>query len=163
MRRALALTLALALVPAAGCGGGGGPSAASSQAQPRTSGPFLTADELERQVAAGFRDGLYRLAVMTQQSDDAVDLGQDLPTGLVEQVSCQPAGAKSAKVWPWRCEVRWRDVERRSQRTSYAVRLMPGGCFGAGATPRRPEVYDATIRTYGEDPLNGIVAVKSGC
>jgi hypothetical protein len=163
LRRALALTLAVALVPAAGCGGGGGRSAPSSDQQQRATGPFLTADQLERQLAAGFRDGLYRLAVMTQQSDDAVDLGQDLPTGLVERVSCEPAGARGAKAWPWRCEVRWRDVERHGQRTRYEVRLMPGGCFGAGAIPRRPQVYDATIRAYGEDPLNGIVAVKTGC
>jgi hypothetical protein len=163
VRRALALTLLVALVPAAGCGGGGGGAAQSSQQRPRATGPFLTADQLERQVAAGFRDGLYRLAVMTQKSDDAVDLGQDLPTGLVERVGCEPAGDRGSKAWPWRCEVRWRDVERHKQLTRYAVRSMPGGCFGAGATPRRPQVYDATIRTYGEDPLNGIVAVKTGC
>jgi hypothetical protein len=161
VRRALALTLALALVPAAGCGGGGGHPA--STPQPRATGPFLTGDELERQLAAGFRDGLYRLAVMTQRSDDAVDLGQPLPTGLVQRVRCEAAGARGAKVWPWRCEVRWRDVERHGQHTGYAVRLFPGGCFGAGATPRRPQVYDSTIRTYGEDPLNGIVSARTGC
>ena len=162
MRRTAALLAALALVPAAGCGGGGGQSKSSSE-RPTATGPYLTSAELERQLSAGFRDGLYRLAVMSQQSDDATDLGQDLPTGLVERVSCEPSGAKAAKAWPWSCEVRWRDVERHGQSTRYTVRLMPGGCFGAGATPRRPQVYDATTRAYGEDPLNGIVAVKTGC
>jgi hypothetical protein len=162
VRRAAALLAALALVPAAGCGGGGGQSKPATE-RPRATGPYLTGAELERQLSAGFRDGLYRLAVMTQKSDDAVDLGQPLPTGLVGGVRCRPAGARGSDAWSWRCDVSWRDVDRHAQRTRYTVRLMPGGCFGAGASPRRPQLYDATIRAYGEDPLNGIVSARTGC
>jgi hypothetical protein len=122
-------------------------------------GPYLGGAQLERELGSGFRDGLYRVAVMTQKSDDAADLGQALPTGLVERVSCAQGPATSS----WRCSVRWRDVERHRQLTRYAVRLRRGGCFSAGAVPQRPQLYDATIRAYGEDPLNGIVSVKKGC
>jgi hypothetical protein len=59
--------------------------------------------------------------------------------------------------------VSWRSVEGRGQRTRYAVRLQRGECFGAGATPHRAARYDATIRTYSEDPLNALGSARPGC
>lgn len=165
MRRRLAL-LALLTLAAAGCGGGsGGGERASAPERAAPSGPFLAAADLERELGSGFREGLYRLAVMSQKSDDASDLGQALPTGLVGQVRCAPADPRPAgtDAWRWTCGVRWHDVDGSARRERYAVRIQPGGCFSAGATPRRPASYDATIHTYGEDPLNGIVSARKGC
>jgi hypothetical protein len=164
LRRPLAL-LALLPLAAAGCGGGGSgdPASPPGAAAPRR-GHYLAGPDLERELGSGFRDGLYRLAVMSQRSDDAADLGQSLPTGLLDRVRCAPAAPQpSSGVWRWRCRVRWKAVDGKRQRTHYDVRLQPGGCFSAGATPRRPEPYDATIHAYGEDPLNGIVSASRAC
>jgi hypothetical protein len=102
---------------------------------------------------------------MSQKSDDAMDLGQRLPTGLLIGVRCsssagQPGGGG---VWPWSCDVRWKTVEGHAQRTRYVVRLTRGECFAAGAAPRRQPHYDSTIRTYSEDPLNALAGGRRGC
>jgi hypothetical protein len=102
---------------------------------------------------------------MSQKSEDAMDLGQRLPTGLVHDVRCSSATPRpsSGGVWAWSCDVRWKTVEGRAQRTRYVVRLTRGECFAAGAAPRRQPRYDATIRTYGEDPLNALGSGRRGC
>jgi hypothetical protein len=117
------------------------------------------------QLGNAFRKGLYRLAVMSQRSEDAMDLGQPLPTGLVRSVRCdsttpRPSGGGA---WTWGCRISWRSVEGRSQRTQYDVRLQRGECFAAGATPHRAARYDSTIRTYSEDPLNAFGSARRGC
>jgi hypothetical protein len=147
-----------------GCGGAGHASDAKGAA-PRTTGGYLPASDLERQLGNAFRKGLYRLAVMSQRTEDAMDLGQRLPTGLLREVSCDSAGPRpgGGGPWAWTCKVSWRSVERRPQRTTYAVRLRPGQCFAAGATPHRGVRYDSTIRTYSADPLDALGSVRRGC
>jgi len=148
----------------AGCGGGASADpAAASTAHP--TGGYLAATDLERQLGNAFRKGLYRLSVMTQRSEDAKDLGQPLPTGLLRVVRCastapRPSGGGA---WTWSCDVRWKSIEGQAQRTRYVVRLAPGACFAAGAAPRRRPRYDATIATYSEDPLNALASLRPGC
>jgi hypothetical protein len=159
----LTLTALLLAAPVVtGCGGAHG---ASSDGTAHPSGDYIAGADLERRLGNGFRDGLYRLSVMTQRSEDAKDLGQPLPTGLLDRVNCSSAAPRpqGGRVWSWSCAVRWRSVEGRSESTRYAVRLSPGECFSAGATPARPVRYDATIRTYSEDPLNALGSVRAGC
>jgi hypothetical protein len=102
---------------------------------------------------------------MSQRTEDAMDLGQPLPTGLVRSVRCDsttppPTGGGA---WTWGCKVSWRSVEGHAQQTRYAVRLRRGQCFAAGATPARAARYDSTIRTYSEDPLNAFGSARPGC
>jgi hypothetical protein len=113
----------------------------------------------------GFRAGLDRLAVMSQPPDDASDLGQSLPTGLLDRVSCAAAAPRPAgrAPWPWRCTVRWETARGRARRTGYAVRVTAAGCYSAGADPALPPHRDPTIQTYSEHPLNTLVSVRAGC
>jgi hypothetical protein len=162
LRRLTAIALLLAAPVVSGCGGG---DHASTEKLARPSGGYLSAPDLERQLGNAFRKGLYRLSVMSQRSEDAKDLGQPLPTGLLDRVSCtestpRPSGQGA---WQWSCGVRWKSVEGQRKETKYAVRLRPGLCFAAGATPVREKRYDATIRTYSEDPLNVLGSVRPGC
>jgi hypothetical protein len=161
--RRLALTALLLAVPCiAGCGGQGH---AVAKDPPRPAGGYLAGSDLERQLGNAFRKGLYRLAVMSQRSEDAMDLGQPLPTGLLRSVRCDSTTPRPSGdgAWTWGCMVSWRSVEGRGQRTRYAVLLQRGECFGAGATPHRAVRYDATIRTYSEDPLNALGSARPGC
>jgi hypothetical protein len=162
VRRLVAVAILLAAPVLAGCGGG---DHASSEKGVAPKGGYLSAGDLERQLGNAFRKGLYRLAVMSQRSEDAKDLGQPLPTGLVDTVKCTSGGAQPSGggVWTWSCDVTWKSVERRREQTKYAVRLRPGLCFAAGATPVRAKRYDSTIRTYSEDPLNALGSVRPGC
>ena len=163
MRRLAAIAILLAAPLVTGCGGGDHASSTEKVAKP--TGGYLSAPDLERQLGNAFRKGLYRLSVMTQRSEDAKDLGQPLPTGLLAGVSCTSDGARPSGggAWMWSCGVRWKSVEGRGESTRYAVRLTPGLCFAAGATPARAKRYDATIRTYSEDPLNVLGSVRRGC
>jgi hypothetical protein len=162
LRRLTATALLLAAPVVSGCGG---EVHASSEKLARPKGGYLAASDLERQVGNAFRKGLYRLAVMSQRSDEAKDLGQPLPTGLLDRVSCASGAPRpgGGRVWVWSCGVTWKSVERHREQTKYTVRLSPGLCFAAGATPARVKRYDATIRTYSEDPLNVLGSVRAGC
>jgi hypothetical protein len=162
LRRLTLIALLLVAPVVAGCGG---EDHASSDTPARPKGGYIAAADLERQLGNAFRQGLYRLAVMSQRSDEAKDLGQPLPTGLLDDVSCSSSAEKpgGGRVWMWSCAVRWKSVRGRRQLTRYAVRLSPGECFAAGATPARAERYDATIRSYSEDPLNVLGSVRPGC
>jgi len=163
VRRLAAIAILLAAPLLTGCGGGDHASSTEKVAKP--TGGYLTTPDLERQLGNAFRKGLYRLSVMTQRSEDAKDLGQPLPTGLLDRVSCASDGARPSGggAWTWSCGVRWKSVEGHRESTRYAVRLTPGLCFAAGATPERAKRYDATIRTYSEDPLNVLGSVRPGC
>jgi hypothetical protein len=123
----------------------------------RVSGPNMSAPQLERELGNGFRRSLYRLAVMSQHSDDATDLGQDLPTGLVDRARCGGNGSR------WTCTVRWETAGGKPRTTRYAVRRLGGGCFSAGAEPPLPQHYDSTIRSFAENPLNVVVSTRRGC
>src|SRR4051812_24162027 len=153
-----------AVLLAAGCGGGGHHSATAST-PPRRAVGYLTAGELRRDLGNGFRAGLDRLAVMDQPVDDATDLGQDLPTGLLDRVACSAAAPKPAnpQPWPWSCTVKWKTAGGRARSTRYAVRLFPTRCFAAGADPALPNHRDPTIGSFAEHPLNTVVSVKRGC
>jgi hypothetical protein len=153
--------LVVLCVLAAGCGGGH----AAPRATAARPAAFLGADELQRDLGNGFRAGLDRLAVMDQPVDDATNLGQDLPTGLLDRVSCNAAGPRPAKAapWPWCCTVRWETAGGRARSTRYAVRLFPTRCFAAGADPALPAHRDPTIKTFAEHPLNTVISVKPGC
>jgi hypothetical protein len=163
--RALGATALLLLAAPVLAGCGGGSHAGQPSSVPRPSGGYLAAGDLERQLGNAFRHGLYRLAVMSQKSEDAMDLGQRLPTGLVREVHCRSSAAQPASggAWAWSCDVRWKSVEDRAQDTRYDVRLTRGACFAAGAAPRRQPRYDVTIRTYAEDPLNALASARRGC
>ena len=160
--RNAAIPLLVALVAAAGCGGAHHRATAAST--PHAVG-YLPAGELQRDLGNGFRAGLDKLAVMDQPVDDATDLGQELPTGLLDRVSCSAAAPKPAKAqpWQWSCSVRWTTAAGRARTTRYAVRLFPTRCFAAGADPALPAHRDPTIGSFAEHPLNTVVSVKRGC
>jgi hypothetical protein len=164
VKRTAALVLTAALACTAGCGGGSdGPAQAKSEAS-TPSGGYLKGAELQRQLGNAFRKGLYRISVMTQRSEDAKDLGQPLPTGVLQSVRCAAAGAQPAGgAWTRSCRVVWQTVAGTPQTTRYDVRLRKGECFAAGATPQRRPRYDATIKTYSQDPLNALVSLRPGC
>jgi hypothetical protein len=163
--RLLAAALAALALPAlAACGDardGGSPSSAPSVtgATPVSAPPPARLDRhaVALQLGNGFRAGLDRLAVLDQPRDGASALGQDLPTGLLRDVRCAEAGAG------YRCRVRWETLRGTPKTTEYFVRLLQGGCFAAGATPRLRPHYDPTIATYSEHPLNAITSIRKGC
>jgi hypothetical protein len=162
LRRLAATALLLAAPVVSGCGGG---DHAALEKGKRPAGGYLGASDLERQLGNAFRKGMYRLAVMQQRGEDAMDLGQPLPTGLVDRVSCAAQGPRpgGGRPWAWSCAIRWQTVQHHAQQTRYTVRLDPGECFAAGASPPRRPQYDVTIRTYSEDPLNALGSVRAGC
>jgi len=167
-RCAALAALALGLCLGAGCGGRSlaTSAAVSTTAAEASPAHFMDAADLRREVGNGVRQGLYRLAVMSQPPDDAADLGQDLPTGTVEAVRCGAAAARphdAAAPWRWSCRIGWRSVRGAAQTTRYDVRLLPNGCFAAGAVPRYPNHRDASIASYGEHPLNALASVRRGC
>jgi hypothetical protein len=59
--------------------------------------------------------------------------------------------------------VRWETLRGTTKSTTYAVRLLPTGCFAAGARPQLPPHIDPTIKTYSEHPLNTIASLGKGC
>jgi len=148
----------MAVAALGGCGhrgdvtDGAGPAAAP--------GHFLSTGELDTQLGNGFRQGLYRLAVMSQPGDDAADLGQQLPTGTVRGVDCRRTGSDSRK---WTCAVSWETVDGKRESTRYTVDMNAAGCFYASATPHLASHYDSTIRTYSEHPLNSLQSLRRGC
>jgi hypothetical protein len=169
VRRALAFLIPLAAIAAAGCGGDNATtltatSASFQRAPIKPTGAYMTTGALTLGVANSFRSGLDRLAVLTQKGDDAVDLGQSLPTGVLDRVRCAPTGARPVNgSWAWACTVRWRSAVHRPQTTRYRISVAPAGCFNAYATPPRDARFDPTIRAYSEDPLNRFGSYKPGC
>jgi hypothetical protein len=138
---------------------------AGADTAPPATGRFLSRAELDTQLGNGFRQGLYRLAVMSQPGDDASDLGQQLPTGTMREVSCDADGPRPASgaSWKWTCGVRWENVDGKRESTRYAVDMNARGCFFASAQPQLPSHYDSTIRSYSEHPLNSLQSLRRGC
>lgn len=113
-----------------------------------------------------FSAGLYRLAVMSQPADGATDLGQSLPTGLLDGVSCSPrprGKSDAAKTEITHCSVRWRTQGGDPRQTDYRIRMYADGCFDASAQPSLPAHIDPTIEGYSEHPLNVLVGAEKGC
>lgn len=101
---------------------------------------------------------------MSQPPENATDLGQSLPTGLIGGVDCEaPQAAGADGVAIAHCSVSWTSVKGEPQLTHYVVRLFPNGCFAAGARPRFPLHRDTTIATYSEHPLNALVSAGRAC
>jgi hypothetical protein len=168
-RRIAALLVSGAVATAAaGCShgdrGAAGTPIASSAVTGKGSG-YLDRERLQTHLASGFRAGLYRLAVMSQPADGAVDLGQRLPTGEVSDVRCEADSARpgGSADWPWSCTVRWRAAGGGRHETRYAVHLSSHACFAASATPRHQPVPDATIGASSEHPLNTLGRDLGSC
>jgi hypothetical protein len=92
---------------------------------------------------------------MSQPGDDATDLGQDLPTGVVTTVRCAPDDSN--------CAITWSTVSGERRTTRYSVRVLPGACFTAAARPALADHRDPTIGGYSENPLNALVSAEGGC
>lgn len=161
-----ALVLASPVLALAACGGA---DDARRPATARTAAPraarYLDRHALALALGNGFRAQLDQLAVMQQPREGATDLGQDLPAGLVRDVSCTPDGTRPAGAapWSWRCRVRWETVAGALKTTNYVVQSLPTGCFAAGARPRLADVKDPTIASYSEHPLNTVTSQRRGC
>lgn len=150
MRRLASLAVAGGLL--AGCGG----AARSQPASTNAAAHVLGRAQAERALGSAFRRGLYRLAVMTQPGEDPTDLGQPLPTGLLDTVAC--AGAR-----PRHCTVRWQPVDGRARHTGYRVQLTQKGCLYANAEPALPQIHDVLTKAPAEHPLGFLVAAVRGC
>lgn len=155
MRPLATVAAALALGVIAGCGSAD-PVAPRPSAAVHGPAGYFDKTRLEQRMSNAFRAGLYRLAVMSQTGEAAIDLGQPLPTGKVSTVRCSPDIPAPAKQedWPWRCAVRWRTVAGQARETRYGVRVTPHSCFDAAAQPLYESVLDATTGAPSEHPLN---------
>jgi hypothetical protein len=103
---------------------------------------------------------------MSQPADGATDLGQSLPTGILDGVACGPPAPPRGggdRIEVARCSVRWRTQGGDRRRTDYRVRMYPDGCFDASARPSLPPHVDPTIEGYSEHPLNVLVGAEEGC
>lgn len=163
MTAAWCATAAVLVVFGAGCGGGGDPSSAAAPppALPHTG--YADRASLERQLGNGFRQGLYRLAVMSQPGEGAADLGQALPTGTLRGVACADPPTGTGPAATVRCTARWRTVDDRPRATPYRVTVDDRGCFFATAAPPLDDVYDSTVRTYSVNPLAPVASSVPGC
>jgi hypothetical protein len=139
---------ALAAAALAGCGSGGGDDVQAPKASTPAPVGSVAVSEVKRELAEDFSDGLQRLAEVTQPRDDAVAVGQDLPTGTLTAIAC-------AK--PTHCTVRWRTVGGAARTLRYRIRPFQGGCFTARAAPQLANPYDATTGSPVENPLNTFV------
>jgi hypothetical protein len=149
---AVAATLGLAA-----CGGAGGapvrPPAGTAAAA--TSPPRLpSAGELERRLGNSFRFGLRRLSIAIGVVGETADLGQPVPSGLLDDVSCRAAGSGSA-----RCNVAWSDLQGRRHLTGYRV-SGSRNCFTAVADPQLPGIRDVTVRSLADHPLQELVGAS---
>jgi hypothetical protein len=149
--------VAIALVAVlAGCGGDPDPATTTAGTAADSSASVdLPRGELERQIGNAFDSALYRLAVLSQPGDDATDLGQDLPTGIVTAVRCSSDDSS--------CAVRWRTVSDQPRTTRYSVRVLSWACFTAAARPALADHRDPTIGGYSENPLNALVSTEERC
>jgi hypothetical protein len=154
-----ATPVALTALLVAGCGSGASTPTRTVDPTPTAGRRTLDVATLDRELSNSFRRGLYRLAVVTQPGDDAADLGQPLPTALLDHSRCAPVSGAGR----WRCDVAWETVSGRARTTGYAVRTTPEGCWYGVADPAYGDVYDHTIRTYSEHPLNTISPAVRGC
>jgi hypothetical protein len=158
----LALLLAALAAAASGCGASRATDGAPAPTAPHTTAPVSlgapTAPDVERLLGNAFRRGLRTLAVMAQPGDDAADLGQALPTGLLDGLRCRAAAAGH-----WTCRARWTTVDGRRRTTAYRVQTTTRGCVYAQATPALRQVYDATTHAPAEHPLGALVGTVPGC
>lgn len=155
LRRAAALSLVVLAATLTACGDGTDDTRAPAAASPGTGAAgYLARSALQVRLGNAFRSGLYRLAVMSQAEDKAIDLGQPLPTGKLGSVDCAPAGGPVTTARAWGCTVAWKTVTGASRHTRYRVRLTDRACYDAAAAPQFPALLDATIGAMAEHPLN---------
>ncbi|MDX6690003.1 MAG: hypothetical protein QOG15_1460 [Solirubrobacteraceae bacterium] len=158
LRHMASIALVALAIAASSCGGGDTTkdTGALVSAQVAGGGGYLSRFTLQVRLGTAFRQGLYRLAVMSQPEDEAADNGQPLPTGKVGGVKCGPDGVQPAApgARPWRCAVGWRTVSGAPRTTRYSVHLTSRSCYDAVAAPRFASVLDATIGAPAEHPLN---------
>lgn len=119
------MLLALAAVPAA-CGSTDASPRPHAAARPAGAPALPSRRTIEIRLYSAFRAGLRALSIATAAGGESGDIGQPVPTGIIDRVSCRTAD---------RCVVAWRDVDARPQRTSYVVRAAKRGCFDATARP----------------------------
>src|SRR4051794_31715370 len=162
---------ALCVLGLGACGGGGDDAGratgSSARAAAATGAPrYLDRHALALALGNGVRTRLDQLAVMQQPAEGATDLGQDLPAGLLRDVSCASPQAQTpagGAAWRWTCRVRWETIAGAGKTTNYSVRSFATGCFAAAATPALPAVKDPTIASYSEHPLNAVASTRKGC
>lgn len=145
----------------AGCGAQAGRPVARPHARQATAtAPApLGRRDLERGLWSAARSHLRELVVAAGGSGETGDIGQPLPTGLIDTARCRPSPAGPA---PWRCRLRWIDEGGRRALASYDVRTGPG-CFAAEARPALLPVHDVTIKTDTEHPLQSLASGSTRC
>lgn len=119
--------------------------ATRQDAAPTARRPVLPSSRaIEVRLFTAFRAGLRSLSIATAVAGESGDIGQPVPTGVVERVSCRTAR---------RCVVRWRDVAAHSHRTAYDVSAAARGCFDATADPALPGIFDVSTHAPSIHPL----------
>ena len=161
-KAATLLAVLVCSVLVAGCGGQDAQSdSAAAQPVAYVSGG---APSIERQLGNTFRAALDRLAVMSQTTDDAADMGQQLPAGTLEGMNCEPNGPKpSGGIWKWSCSADSKSVNGKAKRIKYRVQVTGKGCIYAQADPAMRQIPDATIHAPAENPLSSLVVPIKGC
>ncbi len=133
----------------AGCGSADRTTTTPAPAAAHHAGALPAGHELARRLDGAFRVGLRRFAVASGAAGEYGDIGQSLPTGIVDRVTCDGSS-------PRHCDVRWRDVLDHPQHTDYVVVRAARGCFDATARPSLPTIYDAVDRSTAQHPLQDI-------
>ena len=137
----------------AGCGSNGrgstGRVPASATPVVHRAAALPAGHELARRLDGALRVGLRRFAVASGAAGEYGDIGQSLPTGIVDRVTCDHSS-------PRQCEVSWQDVLGHAHRTAYVVVGAARGCFDASARPSLPTIYDAVNRSTSQHPLQEI-------
>lgn len=110
-------------------------------------------DDLARRMSNAFRLKLRQLSFVMGASGESGDLGQPVPTGLVDRVSCTEGDRADAG-----CTVIWSDLRGRPHRTTYTV-VAARECFSATAKPALAALYDTTEGTYLTHPLQELAGV----
>ena len=149
----------------AGCGGGEAtPVPRRRAAPPRPLAATSPPPTSSASWATAFARSSTGSRSCRSRSDDATDLGQDLPTGAAARGALHPGRRRPQRPRvAWRCGVRWRRSTAPCM-TRYAVRLPPAGCFAAGAVPR----LRAQLRRDDRDLLRAPArtrsrSVRQGC
>jgi hypothetical protein len=109
---------------------------------------------VELRLYGAFRAGLRSLSIATAAGGESGDIGQPVPTGVVDRVSCASAR---------RCLVRWRDVDGHAQRTSYVVLPAARGCFDAIARPGLAAILDPSEGAMFTHPLEELGEGREPC
>jgi len=139
------LALVLVLSPAAALAACGADATPQGGPAPTARPPVLPSSRaIELRLYTAFRAGLRSLSIATAVAGESGDIGQPVPTGVIDRVSCRTAR---------HCVVRWRDVASHPHRASYDVSAAARGCFDATASPALPGIFDVSTRAPSIHPL----------